>query len=107
MSMCYGDRQLDGENDDPWKEGITKKGSKALMYIYKEGRVFSCGKPIWFGSKLGHIHPLLKSFLENHFGALPAADEMSDYEGCKAHTCVRLSAEYAMGGDHFLSTSKL
>jgi hypothetical protein len=101
MTMCYADSQLEGDNDHPWVEGITRNCSKALMYIYKEGGVVSCGKPIWFGSKLGHIHPLLKSFLENHFGALPAADEMLDSNGRKAHTCVRLIAKYARGGTIF------
>jgi hypothetical protein len=73
--------------DTGFPEGITTMGSKALIFIYKEGRNFSSDPPMWNGIDHGPIHPWLKSFLETYYGALPERRCCSEL-GREADRCV-------------------
>jgi hypothetical protein len=86
--------------DTGFPEGITTQGSKGLIFIYKEGRNISSDPPMWNGINRGPIHPWLKSFLENYYGALPARLCYSEV-GREAHWCVQISAEYTRGSALF------
>ena len=64
-------KEADGP-DTYYPEGIPSTGSKALVFIHKDGRNYSSDPPMWAGLDQGPIHPWFKSFVETHYGEGPA-----------------------------------
>ncbi len=84
-------------DDTGFPEGITINGSKALVYVFKDGRNYSSDPPMWNNTNQGPLHPWYKAFLETHYGSQPARPCCND-KIREAHMCVRISAEYTRGG---------
>ena len=79
------------------KTVIPKAFQRPLVFIFKDGRNYSSDPPMWHGLNQGPIHSWFKSFLETHYGEGPARTCVNE-TGCKAHYCIRISAEYQRGG---------
>ena len=77
--------------------GIPTTGSKALVFIFKDGRNYSSDPPMWHGLNQGPIHPCFKSFLETHY--CEGSSALCYNKKCrKSHRHVRISAEYQRSG---------
>ena len=100
MSMAYSTLPTDSNPTVEDYEGGTPKGTKAILSILRIGNVLSCDTPIWQGLDQGPIHPLLCTFLEQHFGLTPRLS-FPQVAGSRVHTEVRLCCEYTRGGTIF------
>jgi hypothetical protein len=97
--MSYAGACESNDDAEVMHEGVTTNSSKALIFIHKDGRSLTSDAPCWSGLNQGPIHPLLKSFLEVHYGALPAQPMWNIDRN--AHKCVKVITEYSRGGSLF------
>jgi hypothetical protein len=100
MTMSYDKIPNEIMGEDCVLDGITKNGSKALIFIYKEGRVVTSDVPQWSGLDQGCLNHNLKTFLESHYGEVPSVP-MWNGKDRNAHVGVRFSTEYTRGGTIF------
>jgi hypothetical protein len=100
MTMSYETVPNENMEEDDIVEGITKNGSKALIFIHKVGSDVTSNPPQWNGVDLGHLDLHLKRFLESHYGALPSQPSWNGQDR-NVHMVVRFSTEYTRGGNIF------
>jgi hypothetical protein len=100
MTMSYDNLNDNNDVAEVYPQGVTKNGSKALLYFYKSGRVLSSDMPEWSGLNQGQIHPLLNGFLQEYHGSRPPTFPVNG-QGREAHGMAKLSTEYTRGGTIF------
>jgi len=83
-------------------EGVAKKVSMALIYLYKKWRVLVDGKPQGLGKlDYGPIHPWVISFVKQHFALKDTLNTFDDQKR-PAHACVKVITEYVRGVKSFV-----